>query len=198
MIKFYTRSFKAREPNINMLISISGTPGTGKTIVAKELSKMLKAEIVDLKAVARKLPFSYDKKRKCLVVDSTLLQKAVKSAIKDEQFPILLEGHLAHLLDSGIVVVLRANPLVLKKRLQKRKWSYAKIKENIEAEILDVIVTEAIDRHGKKVVEIDTSKKTPKAIASLIVKLIKNPKQRNKYSAGKIDWSEKYKKLLIQ
>ncbi|MBI4162445.1 MAG: adenylate kinase family protein [Candidatus Aenigmarchaeota archaeon] len=181
-----------------MLISISGTPGTGKTAVAKELSRQLNASIIDLKTVARKLPFMYDKKRKSLVVDPKLLQGAVKDAVKDENFPILLEGHLAHLLDSEIVIVLRTNPVVLEKRLQKRKWSGAKIRENIEAEMLDIIVAEAIEKHGKKeIIEIDSSKKTPKAIAALIVKLMKNPKQRIKYATGKIDWSEKYKKLLI-
>ncbi len=181
-----------------MLISISGTPGTGKTVVAKELSRMLNADVVDLKIIARKLPFQYDKKRKSLVVDSKLLQKAVKGAIKNKQFPILLEGHLSHLLDSEIIIILRTNPVVLKKRLQRRKWPAAKVKENIEAEILDIIIAEAIEKHGKKeIIEIDSSKKTPKAIAALITKLIKNPKQRIKYSAGKIDWSEKYKRILI-
>ena len=178
-----------------MLISISGTPGTGKTSAAKELSKMLNAKTINLKTMAKKLPCGYDKKRKTLIVDPELLQKAVKKSIKNERFPILLEGHLSHLLDSEIVIVLRANPVVLKKRLQKRRWPSAKVKENIEAEILDAIAIEAIEKHGKKaIIEIDTSKKTPKTTAYLIAKLLKNPKQRIKYSV----WSEKYKKMLIE
>ena len=74
-----------------MIISLSGTPGTGKTSVAKVLSKLLNANIVDLKAVARKLPFSYDKKRKALIVDPELLQKAVQGKIKNKQSHIVLE-----------------------------------------------------------------------------------------------------------
>ena len=54
---------------------------------------------------------------------------------------LIIEGHIAH--DFGVdekvntVIVLRTRPSVLRKRLNKRRWSDSKIQENVEAEALD-------------------------------------------------------------
>ena len=77
----------------------------------------------------------------------------------------------------------------LKKRLEKRGWSEEKIKENVEAEALDVILCETVDIHSEKnVFEIDTTDRQPQEVGR-DVKYIMGGKVKN-YKIGKIDWSE--------
>ena len=88
------------------------------------------------------------------------------------------------------MIILRANPSVLQKRLERKKWGKAKIRENVEAEIVDAITIEALGVHGKsKVLEIGTSGKKPGEVAGLIAKLLKRQIDYREYLAGKTDWS---------
>ena len=178
-----------------MIIAISGIPGTGKSEVAKLLAKKLNANLIDIKQLIKKhkVPYKTDKKRKTKIVNPRDLQKSVKKSLTKGDN--IIEGILAHLLKANIVIVLRSNPHVLEKRLKKRKWSKAKIKENIQAEILDEIVIEALEKHSK-VYEIDTSKKSAKNTTEIIEKIVN--KKGVKYRAGRIDWSEKYKNYLLK
>ena len=80
----------------------------------------------------------------------------------------------------------------LRKNLSKKGWKENKIKENIEAEILDIILCETVDIHPKKnIFEIDVSGKTIDNVSLSIIELIKDKfKNTKKYCIGKIDWSE--------
>ena len=182
-----------------MIISISGTPGTGKSETARELAKLLGAYFVSVNSLIKKkkIRCGYDNKLKCRIIDTKSLQKAVDREKK--QKINIIESHLAHFLMADFIVILRTNPDVLKKRLKKRKWNGKKIKENIHAEILDEIIIETLERHGKsKIAEIDTSIRSPKQTASLIKKLLNNYRLQKKYRAGNIDWTKKYIRYLIK
>jgi adenylate kinase len=90
------------------------------------------------------------------------------------------------------VIVLRCHPKELRKNLTNKGWNKQKIKENVEAEILDIILCEALDIHPKSnIFEIDTSRKSLDDIATSILEII-NYKFKNikKYKIGQIDWSE--------
>jgi adenylate kinase len=59
------------------------------------------------------------------------------------------------------VFVLRRNPEDLRGFLQKRNYSEAKQQENLEAEVLDVCLVEALQKQdAAKVCEVDTTGKT--------------------------------------
>lgn len=181
-----------------MLITISGTPGTGKTAAAKELSKLLGWKVVSISNLVKKkkIPSGCDKKRKSLIVDEKKLDRNIRKFF-DKNTNYIIEGLLAHFVNADTCIVLRTNPTILKKRMKKRKWRAGKIKENVQAEILDAAATEAMD-NNKHVMEIDTSKKTAKQTAALIRKLLNNHRLQKNYRAGKIDWSERYKKYLLK
>lgn len=178
-----------------MIIAISGVPGTGKSIIAKSLAKEMNANLISIKKLLSEIPHKYDRKRRTKIIDTKDLQKAVnKKIIKGTN---VIEGHLSHLLKSDIVIILRCNPKELNKRLKKRGWSELKIRENVQAEILDEITIEALEKHRKKkVFEIDTSRKKVDAIG-IIKKILNKYPTHKRYLAGRIDWSEKYKKELI-
>ena len=67
----------------------------------------------------------------------------------------IVDSHLSHHI-ADIVIVLRTDPAVLKGRLEKRNYSEEKIKENLEAEALDIILAESVE-WCDRVFEINTT-----------------------------------------
>ncbi len=170
-----------------MKIAISGTPGTGKTTVAKIVASDLNYTLLDLNefAKSRKLTLGNDKKRNSVIVDVSALKREVAQMEGD----IVLEGHLAHFCDADLYIILRANPKTLAKRMKARGWREEKIRENIEAEIMNICLDEAVEIHGKDVFEVDTTKKSPEEIARIIEEIALG-KNREKYAPGGIDWTK--------
>ncbi|UCF50068.1 MAG: adenylate kinase family protein [Thermoplasmatales archaeon] len=176
-----------------MIIALTGTPGTGKTSVA-EVLKNKGFEIVDLNKVACDNNFIIGKdiKRDSNIVDLEKINKYILENYSGKDF-VFVEGHLSHLLKNvEKIVILRCHPKFLKKNLSKKKWNEDKIKENIEAEILDIILCEALELHLKKdIFEINVSDKTIEQIADSIIEIINNNfKSMKKYIIGNVDWSE--------
>ena len=170
-----------------MIIAISGTPGTGKTSVAKILAHDLEYSVIDLNefAKARKLTLGNDKARNSVIVDVSALKKEVSQM----EGNLILEGHLAHLCGADIFIILRTNPKELSKRLKARLWAAEKIRENVEAEIMNICLNEAVELHRKYVFEVDTTKKSAKETAEIIKEIIAG-KNREKYAPGKTDWTD--------
>lgn len=171
-----------------MKISITGTPGVGKTRVTKLLARELNFEVIELGEIVKKsgLADSYDKKRKALIVNIGKLKKEVKRLLKGKK-NVIIEGHLSHFIPSDIVIVLRLDPKILKKRLERRGYPEFKIRENVEAELLDVILVEAIE-NNKNVVQINTTNKKPEEIVERIKKILK----KKRWKSDKVDWLKKY------
>ena len=97
-----------------IIISISGTPGTGKTVVSKIIAKKLGTNLITVKNVIKKekVPFKHDKERKTKIIDIKDLKKAVLKNI-DEKKDNIIEGHLSHLIKSDVVIILICNPNIL-------------------------------------------------------------------------------------
>jgi len=70
-----------------MIIVISGTPGTGKSALAKKLMKSLNYPLLDINKFIKqkRLSEGYDKKRKTNLIDTKKLNKAIISEIKKVQ-----------------------------------------------------------------------------------------------------------------
>ena len=171
-----------------MKIGITGTPGTGKSAVCKILKKYY--PVIDLNQLIKekKLYTSKDHQRNTLITDIDALVKYVLNYVAywDVKNTAICEGHLAHYLPLDLVIVLRASPSDLRRRLSKEGFDEAKIKENVEAEALDVILVEALERNDN-VYEIDTSEKSVAEVANCIMEIINGS---NKYCPGSIDWSK--------
>ena len=176
-----------------MLIALTGTPGTGKTSVSKIL-KENGFKVIDLNRVACKKDFllGRDEKRDSVIVDVEKFNEHVNKNYSGKDF-VFIEGHLSHLLKSvDKVIILRCHPDKLKKNLSKKGWKEEKIKENLEAEILDIILCETVEIHPEKnIFEIDSTSKSADSVASSIMEIIENKfKIIKKFNIGKIDWSE--------
>ena len=147
-----------------MIICITGTPGTGKTKIAKQLSKKMGLDYCDLNdlIIKNKLYSRYNKKFKTHEVDIKLLNKFLVKFIKGKN--LLIDSHLSHYLPAKYVdfcVVCKCNIKTLKKRLGKRRYNQIKIRENLDSEIFDVCLVEALD-NKHKVIVVDTTNKSVK------------------------------------
>ncbi len=162
-----------------MIIALTGTPGCGKTRVAKLLAKTRFVHIDLNKLIAKeKLYSGWDKKRKTWIADIDKVEKFIKAEIKKYGRSVVIDSHISHLLPASfvdIVVVLRCDPQELEKRLKRKRWNKNKVQENCEAELIGLILFEARKKH-KKVLEIDTTGRTPKQVARKLLKGLINNK----------------------
>ncbi len=99
----------------------------------------------------------------------------------------IVEGHLSHHLELPITIVLRCDPGNLKKRVGSKNWSTKKKEENLQSEILDVILIEAMEK-DTEVYEIDTSNINPEQVCRAVVDILEGNTEQ--YEPGNIDWSE--------
>ena len=184
-----------------MIIALTGTPGTGKTTVCeviREHSQYRKQySIIDVNRLVldEKLYTGRDEARDTYEADMDKLEERVKQEIekKTEGVDVIMEGHLSHHLPADAVIVLRAHPVALRKRLGKRKnYSFQKVKENADAEALDVILVEATQAN-KNVFEIDTTNMNLLAVVKSVISIIEAIKQGKvleEFRPGKINWIE--------
>ncbi len=145
-----------------MLIALTGTPGTGKSTVADELSQ--RGHIV-VRANDTIGPYiiEEDIQRKAHVIDTDRWRSEFS------QQEGIVEGHLTHLLHADRVIVLRCRPDILKERLVARGYHDEKIAENMESELLDVVLVEAIEEHTPEMIyEIDATDMTVGEVADMV------------------------------
>jgi len=176
-----------------MLIALTGTPGVGKTSISNLLSNK-GYEVIFLNELVNKkgIFIGIDKKRDSKIVNIEELNSFIKNNYSSKNY-VIIDGHLSHHLKCiDKIIILRCHPNDLKKRLLKKGWNKEKIKENIEAEILDIIFCESIKNHKENnIFEINTTEKKIEHVTSEIVEIIENDFIENKkYKIGKIDWSE--------
>lgn len=182
-------------------MALTGTPGTGKTAIADELFRAACAvgdldiavlHMNDLVLATPGAVLGRDKERDSLEVDLKAVDRSLKSGWPRGTAKgryLILEGHLAHLIDVDNVIVLRCHPEVLKARLERRGYAPEKVAENIEAEAIDVITIEAVDRLGKeRVCELVTTDLAPPVAAARVISIIKNGFKGPR--VGSVDWSD--------
>jgi len=160
-----------------MLIAITGTPGTGKTALARELSLLLHMPVLDVNKLIkeRRLYDGYDWKRACYVVKPSKLVKELLKVRKTAKKGLIVDSHLSHFLPSqavGLCVVAKCGLKTLKKRLVKRGYSPAKVRENLDSEIFDICLNEAVDA-GHNIAVVDTTSASAKNLAKSIAKQLK-------------------------
>jgi adenylate kinase len=171
---------------MDMIVSITGTPGTGKSTTGAILRSRGRTvvEVGDL-VLEHHLYEGVDRERDTLEVDPGLLAERVPGLMPSGD--VVLIGHLSHLIPVDLIVVLRCRPSVLEDRLRSRGWPPAKVRENRDAEALDVILVEAVET-GTETVEIDATKMTVEQVAAALEEVLAG--ERAKYAIGNVDWSQ--------
>lgn len=160
--------------NSIMRIAITGTPGTGKSKVAKELGKKLEYKVMNEKKFAQKKGIG-KKKGNLLIVPLEELEKELNKELEKKE-KIVMEGHLLCevKLNVDLVVVLRCEEKELEKRLRSEKNSEVKIQDNLFCERENYCGKKALNNYEKnKVLELENTKELKKVVEKIIQRVEK-------------------------
>ncbi len=167
-----------------MRVAVTGTPGTGKSTVCAILSRQGHT-VVDLGQLASEKGL-VEPSKKLGGPGLVDIKGVAKLKLPNDEL-VFVYSHFAHMAAVDIVVVLRCSPKVLRSRLKKRSWGEDKIRENLEAEAIDLITAEAIEIH-EKVYEVDTTNDDAEESARQIIEIVKGGVKG--HEPGRIDWSK--------
>ncbi len=157
-------------------IIVTGTPGVGKTSFSKVLSEALGLEYIPLDDVLieNKLYLGFDEERGSYIID---IERARSFVYENIVFDgVVLDSHLAVAVVPcervDVCLVLRCDPYILMDRLRSKGYPEKKVLENIQAEILDVVLTEALGNCGsEKVIQLDVSQGVEKRVAEVVERI---------------------------
>lgn len=174
------------------IILITGTPCIGKTTVATALATELNAEYINLTDYAKtyNLILGEDKERDTTIIDEKKMQQKLSETIKaSKNANIIIDGHYASAVTPkehvANVFVLRRDPRELKQFMEKRGYSGNKLWENLQAEIIDVCLGEAVEVHAGRVCELDVTGKMAEQVVNDILDVLE--KRKNCF-VGRVDW----------
>jgi adenylate kinase len=136
-------------------ILITGTPGTGKTQTSSLVSSKTGLKHVNVSELVKSMGFyeSRDEEFDTYILD--------EERLCDYLEPIMEEGGVVldfHSLDFfperwfQLILVLRADTQILFDRLTERGYSDKKRSENIECEIMQVVLEEAMESYDESIV----------------------------------------------
>jgi len=141
-----------------MIVAISGSVGSGKTTISRELGKKLGFEVVPLNVLAKYFKLNDVEELETFDFDlDKLLEKVEKDVKKarDENEDIIYEGHFAHFINPNLVdilFVINRDLKELKKEYGRRGYNEQKIKDNLEVEAFNLCFYEAIENgYGEEV-----------------------------------------------
>jgi adenylate kinase len=174
------------------VILVTGTPCTGKTSAAKQLTAKLDALYINLTEFAEKhrLTLGEDKERKTTIIDEEMMRQKLAEIINAaDNANIIIDGHYASAVTppnlTTHVFILRRNPKELKRFMQKCGFKGAKLWENLSAEILDTCLIEAMQTQKDKICELDITGKTVEETVRDITDVLEKGK---KCYSGIVDW----------
>jgi len=150
-----------------MKILITGTPGTGKTTIAKELADRLKLKIItneELKTlITGKGSFGEN------IIDETKINNLLK---KEDNY--IFDSHMSqNVKNADYCFVLTCEQKELLKRMEKKGFEKGKIEKNLEAENMKECYIESLE-NGYKPIMINTTNKKAQETVQEILKNIKN------------------------
>jgi len=133
-----------------VIVWVAGTPGVGKTTVGRLLAERLGYGFTDLPEIVRRMGFGeLDPESGAVLLTSRTVRMIVEKYVGDNG---VLSSHLVVKVPGRRVVciVLRLNPLVLVKRLRSRGYGVAKVLENVEAEFVGAVYSDAVKAFGRR------------------------------------------------
>jgi adenylate kinase len=172
-------------------ILVTGTPGTGKTTVSRLLAKALRAHYVNPGTLLKRegTDYTYDENRKTRIVSLKRMRISLTELARRVDRGMVVDSHVPLRITSSRlvrVIVLRCHPKILEQRLSRKRWPKRKTSENLQAEILDICLWDAVQNYGwKRIVEIDTTAVQPCCVVETAIRALK---QKGIQREPNVDW----------
>lgn len=136
-------------------ILVTGTPGTGKSTLGRELATQTGLSFINIGEIAKERNFytEFDEEYNCPVLD----EDAVIDALENQMSlgGNILEYHSCDFFPErwfDIVFVLRTDNTLLYDRLYQRGYNEKKLQDNLQCEIFQTILDEAKDSYPHEIV----------------------------------------------
>jgi len=157
-----------------MQLLITGSPGTGKTTIAKMLAKRLKCKYInELDFSLKKGLGKWDHESGELVVPLSALKRELSKELAKEK-DIIVEGHLLceTKLPVDYVVLLRVHPEILEERLRRKQYEELKVADNVFCEGIDYCKKHVSRRYAEsKIIEIKNEGNINNTIKNILKEL---------------------------
>ncbi len=153
---------------MHKVIIVTGTPGVGKTALARLLARKTHSTILNVGDLvkAEGLYRRYDRSRQSYIIDERRLRARLRQYLESHAGKnVLIEAHwIGKFMPKTrgmTAIVVRLDPTILAKRLKARKWPRRKIWENVESELIDLSLYEALKfLNHRRVHQIDSTRRT--------------------------------------
>lgn len=155
-------------------VLITGTPGTGKSCTAEMVGEQTGLRQINVSQLVKTQGWysERDEEYDCLVIDEDRLLDELENDMTNGGN--VVDFHGSEMFPErwfDLVVVLRTDNAVLYKRLEQRGYSAHKLQENIEAEIMQVTLDEAMESYNPKIVQVcqnDTLEELEKNVSDIV------------------------------
>lgn len=157
--------------NSPRIVAITGTPGCGKTSLCDELVRH---------GHTVRTVLHLAREHECLgepdLEDGAApidVHKLAELWNEEAEGLVFIDGHLSHLLNVDAVILLRCDPGHLRNRLEQREYSEAKLRANVEWEMLGGTWSEMLEFElDVPVLELDSTDQSTPALFDNVVSWI--------------------------
>ncbi len=169
------------------MIGITGSPGTGKKTIARDLSENMNVDVFDINKFIIENNLAEYEEGQLIVNNLKDVRERIDNEFIGKEFIVI-----GHLLPEVIpketllkVIVLRCEPDILIDRYKERDYDELKIKDNLVSELIGTIHYNTVMKYGNdKTFEIDVSNKNVSNIVDEITMIIND----ERISKDRIDW----------
>ncbi len=163
-----------------MKLGITGTPGVGKTSVAKVLGEYYSLKVWNEREFSLKEGIGeFDTTENELVVPLEKLEKSIEKLLKKEK-NVLIEGHMLCEIKAGFdyIIVMRCHPELLESRLDAKGYKAEKIQDNVFCEGIEYCKKHTLRNYPKaKIIEVESRKSIKETTNSIINEIEKRRKK---------------------